>query len=271
MFLNSKLIENIDGFFSNVFNSLKEIVSLETLATLLVGVIIGFVICSMMYTISVLKSVKKESGKIKLNTTVVSEEELLKIVNDVKQSFVDESEGLAVKYRCEILGTKIVDEINQIASLYYPNSKYPLYELTVEELIFFLQYLSRRIEDVFDKPILKHFKNISISQIFRLIDMKKKIDDNKAVKVIKKTKPTMIGKILLAAKNAVNPVYWFKKLVLGTAIDTITRKVSLLVIDIVADETSKTYSKSLFNEEKTLKMLEVDKVLEEMEGDELSE
>ena len=269
MLLNSEIINKIDSFFSKVFESLKDIVSWSTFFTLLAGIVIGFVICSTIYGITLLKSVKKESGKIKLNTTVVSEEELLKIVNEIKTSFVDETEGLSVKYRFEVLGSKLVEVASRIACLYYPNSKYPLYELTVEELIMFLEYLSKRIEGVFDKPILKHFKKISISQVFKILDTKKKIDESKVTKIIKKTQPSKIKSAVMVVLKVANPVYWVKKLIIGTTIDTAVRKASLLVIDIVAEETSKTYSKSLFNEEKTLKMLEIEKQLEELEGEEI--
>ncbi len=270
MLLNSEIINKIDNFFSKVFEGLKDIVSWSTLFTLLAGIIIGFIICSTIYGLTLLKSVKKDSEKIKLSTTVINDDDLLKIVSDVKTSFVDETEGLSFKYRFEVLGGKLVEVASRIASLYYPNSKYPLYELTIEELIMFLEYLSKRIDSVFDKPILKYFKKISISQVFKILDTKKKIDESKTVKIIKKTQPGKIKNAVMAVLKIANPVYWVKKLVIGTTIDTAIRIAALHIIDIVADETSKTYSKSLFNEEKTLKMLEIEKQLEELEGENIN-
>ena len=85
-----------------------------------------------------------------------------------------------------ILGKKIYETVNRIATVYYPNSKYPLYELNIEELILLLHYLSNRIDSIFDKGIFKYFKKASLSQVFRILDFKKKVDDNKATKALKK-------------------------------------------------------------------------------------
>ncbi|MFR7880060.1 MAG: hypothetical protein ACLU5J_00120 [Christensenellales bacterium] len=66
-----------------------------------------------------------------------------------------------------------------------------------------------------------------------------------------------------------NPVYWVKKLFVGSTINFASRKISLLIIDIVADETNKTYSKSIFNKERRLKQLEIETSLKELEREEL--
>ena len=66
-----------------------------------------------------------------------------------------------------------------------------------------------------------------------------------------------------------NPVYWVKKLFVGSTINFALRKISLLIIDIVADETNKTYSKSIFNKERRLKQLEIETSLKELEREEL--
>lgn len=60
-----------------------------------------------------------------------------------------------------------------------------------------------------------------------------------------------------------------EKLFVGSTINFASRKISLLIIDIVADETNKTYSKSIFNKEKRLKQLEIETSLKELEREEL--
>ena len=60
-----------------------------------------------------------------------------------------------------------------------------------------------------------------------------------------------------------------KKLFVGSTINFASRKISLLIIDIVADETNKTYSKSIFNKERRLKQLEIETSLKELEREEL--
>jgi hypothetical protein len=43
------------------------------------------------------------------------------------------------------------------------------------------------------------------------------------------------------------------------------RKISLILIEVVADETNKTYSKSIFTKENDLNKLEIDKTIESLE------
>ena len=56
--------------------------------------------------------------------------------------------------------------------------------------------------------------------------------------------------------NAVNPVYWFRKLVLSTSIDAMTRKLCVAIIGVVGEETSKVYSKKLFDKDVDLGLVE---------------
>ena len=171
--------------------------------------------------------------------------------------------------RFDILGKKIIEIVNKISSEYYPESKYPIYELTIEELILFMHYLSNRIGDIFDKPLLAPFKKISIAQIFKILDTKKKMEETKAAKAFKKANVGKVSSIIMGGLKYANPVYWVKKLFVGSTINFASRKISLLIIDIVADETNKTYSKSIFNKERRLKQLEIETSLKELEREEL--
>ena len=85
----------------------------------------------------------------------------------------------------QVLGTTLINTVKTIAAFYYPNSKYPLYELNIKELIILTQYISDRIDKIFDTAVLKHFKNISISQIMKLLDLHRDIQNNKVVKTVK--------------------------------------------------------------------------------------
>ena len=78
------------------------------------------------------------------------------------------------------------------------------------------------------------------------------MDENKAMKVLKKTKARTIGSVLIGALRFANPVYWIQKLLISSSTNFAIRKISLILIDVVADETNKTYSKSIFTKEKDL-------------------
>lgn len=267
--LNVNVIQSIDDFFTKIFSSLKEAITWNTFWTLIAGIVIGFVICSTIYGILLMNSISKKEKEIENTKKDIDDAKINNIVEQIKNSYVEESEGLSVTSRFDILGKKIIEIVNKISSEYYPESKYPIYELTIEELILFMHYLSNRIGDIFDKPLLAPFKKISIAQIFKILDTKKKIEETKAAKAFKKANVGKVSSIIMGGLKYANPVYWVKKLFVGSTINFASRKISLLIIDIVADETNKTYSKSIFNKERRLKQLEIETSLKELEREEL--
>lgn len=267
--LNVNVIQSIDDFFTKIFSSLKEAITWNTFWTLIAGIVIGFVICSTIYGILLMNSISKKEKEIENTKKDIDDDKINNIVEQIKNSYVEESEGLSVTSRFDILGKKIIEIVNKISSEYYPESKYPIYELTIEELILFMHYLSNRIGDIFDKPLLAPFKKISIAQIFKILDTKKKIEETKAAKAFKKANVGKVSSIIMGGLKYANPVYWVKKLFVGSTINFASRKISLLIIDIVADETNKTYSKSIFNKERRLKQLEIETSLKELEREKL--
>ncbi|MDY4052014.1 MAG: hypothetical protein SOY80_01475 [Bacilli bacterium] len=262
-------INDIDNFFTSLFDKLRDIFTWQTLVILLAGIIVGFVICSTIYGILMLISLNdhKKSRMDKQLNIDIDNEQIKKEIDEIKEKFVSSTDGLTVKERFEMLGPTLYETINVVASTYYPNSKYPLYELSVSEFILFLRYVSFRVEDIFNKPYLKPFKNMTISQILNFIDLQKKITENKIIHAVANPTTNKIKKFFMAAINYANPVYWFKKLVMGTTINIATKKICLVVIDIVGDETNKTYSKSIFNKENDLYLEEINNELKELEGE----
>ena len=263
------MIQNIDDFFTKLFASLKDAVSWSTFTTLVAGIIIGVVICTTIYGILLVNSINKKEIEVNEIKQEIDDDNINKMIEEIKKNYVEETEGLPISSRFDILGKRLFEVINRIAGKYYPESKYPIYELTIDEIILFMHYLSNRIGDIFDKPILAPFKKISIAQIFKILDTKKKMEETKAAKVLKKTNATKVTSIVMSGLKYANPVYWVKKLFVGSTINFAFRKISLLIIDIVADETNKTYSKNIFNKERELKKLEIETSLKELEGDEI--
>ncbi len=261
------IINDIDSFFTELFKKLGESFSLGTLGVLLVGIILGFSICATIYGVLMLISVKTEESKRKDKKLNIEPniENINNKIEEIKEKFIIETEGLTIKERFQVLGSSIMETINIVATEYYPESKYPLYELSIEELIQLLHYISTRIEGIFNKTLLKPFKKMTISQIMRFIETKKQISENKVVKAVTDKKVSKVRQIITGILNYANPVYWFKKLVLGTTINIALRKVSLVIIDIVSEETNKTYSKAIFDEERNLYQKDIEKEIENLQ------
>ena len=81
-----------------------------------------------------------------------------------------------------------------------------------------------------------------------LVDFKKKIDNQKWMKVVSDKRTRKGIEATLGVINAFNPVYWFRKLVIKTSISTLNRQIAKTMLAVVAEETSRVYSKSVFDE-----------------------
>ena len=245
-------LSKIDEIFTEAFKGFSDDFSWSSVVILITGILIGFIISMCLYLVLFLINIKKEEVKQIDKSSFVGQEELEKKIDEIKEDFVKNSEGLSMKEKSTMLGSAIMDVTNCVASAYYPESKYPLYELSIEELIKLLEYLSERIDQVFSRGILKPFRKLTISQIFRVLDAKKKIEENKIIKTANKAKPNKIISFVSTVINYANPFYWIKKVAINTTVNLTLNKIFLLVIDIVSDETNKAYSKSIFNEEHKL-------------------
>lgn len=263
------IFSKIDDFFTSLFNKLSETISWSTVGVLLVGIIIGFVLASTIYGIYMLLCLKKEEKgrRIRSLDNDVTNEEIKEKINEIKEKFIINIEGLSTREKFEELGYSLFETMNTVAGLYYPDSKYPLYELTIDELILLLHYVSDRVDTMFSKPFLRPFKKMTVSQIFKFIDMRKQMNEKKIVKVITNKKTHKIKDIVLGTLNIINPIYWFRKIIMGTTINTAIRKACLIVIDIVGEETNKTYSKAIFDKERKIYHDEIDSEIDKLGGE----
>lgn len=178
----------------------------------------------------------------------------------------------ALKYDTESVGKSTFnisyELLEEISRYFFPESKYPMLELSVHELIDLNKYISDRIDELMDIPILKHVKKMRIISVVQMFEKKRKLEESKLMKAAKKAR---LGKVLKyggMALNAVNPVYWFRKLVINTSIDAMTRKICIEIIAVVGEETTKVYSKKLFDKDIELELVnqDIEKLL--LEGDE---
>lgn len=256
---------SVDNFFTDIFKSFTSEFSWASLFILLTGILVGFIISVCLYVVIFLASLKKTKNSEIKELSFENEGLLKEKLSDIKKDFITDTEGLSMKEKTDMFGEAIYNVANTVASNYYPNSKYPIYELSIEELIHLLNYLSNRLDGIFSKPVLKIFRKMTISQIFKIIDTKKKIEENKIVKVATSSKTKKVFQSIMTVINYANPIYWIKKVVINTSLTFTLNRIFLLVLDIVSDETNKAYSKSLFNEERILNEKEINEALNEIE------
>lgn len=236
------------------------------------GMVTGVILFLVFLTFFFFRGKKVDLEKIKRPENEVDQNMIVKLIQN-RQQLVKKN----IRYSGES-ATKVTTQISyelteEISRYFFPKSKYPMLELSVHEILDLTHYISNRIEELLDMPVLRNMKNIRVIQIVNLYEKKKYISDSHVAKAVKKYKVGRVLKYGGMVLNAVNPVYWFRKLVINTSIDAMTRKVAAVVIGIVGEETTKVYSKKLFDKAIELDIVEqsMQELIDEAEGKESSE
>lgn len=219
------------------------------------GMFTGVILFTIIYTYFMIRGKNINIEEIRRPEINVEEEELKNMILAKQKKFKRNrkvsNQGIA-KLTFE-LSFELLDEI---AKYFFPDSKYPMLELSVNELINLNHYITDRLDEILDQPILKNTKKMRITKVVEMFDKKKAIEESKVFRAAKKYKVQKAIKYAGAVVNIVNPVYWFRKLVINTSVDMLTKKVCLVVIGIVGEETTKIYSKNLFDAPLELNIVE---------------
>jgi hypothetical protein len=231
---------------------------ITVLISFLIGTFFGLMVFALTYTLFFIRGLKKETPALSVKPVDQKAlDDLLKkhlntMHDDIKiqgfqNGFLKSAEHL------------IVD----VARHYYPDSKNPLMELSIDELLLLDDYIHDRINNLFNKPLFKNVKHIKIIRYVELLDLKRKIDDQQWMKFIKNKNVQRSFKGTLNVVNAFNPVYWFRKALIKTSVEVLNKQIAKTLLAVVAEETSQIYSKQAFNKridydlvEKEIKALE---------------
>lgn len=259
---------------------------MNDLIVLLLGVGIGIVLAFTIYTFTVIAGVRANKPIVDSKAKGLTMDEFEEIRERYKENFkdrdlqTDSSIVVHCKAQCEGL-------VREIASAYFPNSKRPLLELSVDELLLLSVYVSNRLNEILDRKALRFIKKFKISTLVGMGDNKKFAEDSLLVKQAKEAredrvieankqeKPhqnrSFLQKMKDKATDAVNVSSAFVKhsvrrtkvklddakkvmkkavtKVLAGTIDNSLRLVCIMLINITAEETYKVYSKSVFDKE----------------------
>lgn len=238
---------------------------LTSLIAFLLGIVLGCVLLGIIYSILVVSSLKKKKYVVKAKNTDVTDEEVKEIIDSAILQFKDKDlKGSAstINHCKEICIFMTTD----IARKFFPKSKRPLAELSLDEMLSLAVYVSDRVNEIIDRPGLRLMKQVKLSTILSLGDAKKVIEDSQLMKLTKKYKIKNIFKTILGVLNVLNPVYWVRRTVINTSLDFAFSKLCLAIIGIVGEETYKIYSKRVFNEEKTIDV-NVDEIISSIDDD----
>ncbi len=234
-----------------------------TLLSFLVGAISGALIILLLYAFFVLASLRDKTFIIKTQDDSLTAKEVKDLIEIAQKTYKDKKlrgkQG-RIAY-CSDISKNLV---YGIASKFFPKSKYPLLELSVDELLMLTVYIEKRLEEIVNRRGLRLLKKFKISQIMVWTNATSKVTSSTAFKVANEVK-SVSGKVMKVL-NVINPITLVRKLTFEKAINIIIDKLCVVAIAVVGEETFKIYSKTVFN--KTVEIdSNIDQVLKSIDDD----
>ncbi|XMB71818.1 hypothetical protein RJI07_06825 [Mycoplasmatota bacterium WC30] len=232
------------------------------------GIVTGIILFVLTITF-IFSRKERRKTKTRLSHGIPLDEKVIMDMIESKQNQLDKTVKLTDNGYFKVAVDLSLELSEEIARYYFPKAKYPLYELSIQELLDLNYYITKRIEEVMNGKILKHFKKNRIASIIEILNTRKKISDSKLMQITRKIKLQQIYTAGRTVLNYANPVYWFRKLAIKPATILVTKELCKYIITIFGEETNKIYSKAIFKPEESEEELKkkVDMLIES-EGDE---
>lgn len=235
----------------------------STVLSFIVGLFFGMVLLSLIYALIVVISIRDKKYRVEANPENLRQEQALEMIKNAQKSFNDrELRGKLTKG--QYFRRLTTDLVYGIASSFYPDSKYPLLEITIDEAIELIGYVQYRLNNILGKKGIRLLKRFKISTIVDASLKTQSVMDNKAFQVAKDV--TVTASRVKKVIDTLNPVKWVKRLVVDNAITIITHKLYLASLAIIGEEAYKIYSKSVLNHEETIDS-GVDDLVDSIEDD----
>ena len=240
---------------------MTDIFNLPTIISFFAGVFLGFFFLFLVYIYAALKSLNKKRKIKKVQEENISEVEINYLIDEsvkkYKKNKEERKEFGNLKYSINISK----ELATAICSKYYPKSKQPYLELTIDELLLLGKYISDRLDKLLDAKILNLIRKMTIKQILDLKKASESITNNKFVKTTIEAKPKKIYDALRLA----NPLFWIKKGTMDILIKVVMNRIYLSTIVIIGEETYKIYSKKVFVSDASEKLeTDLEKIYEDI-------
>jgi hypothetical protein len=80
-----------------------------------------------------------------------------------------------------------------------------------------------------------------------MIELKRRLDENRWMQLMRSDalQKTVISTLHLV--NLFNPVYWFRRIIIKTSVDVLNKRIGKTLLAVVAEESSRIYSKKAFD------------------------
>ena len=155
------------------------------------GIIIFFISLSIFYLIQKVEA--KRINKVKdknISKDLIIQDEYIGIIKSSIDIYNNTYKNQQIKEKFIGFGKIFYSMLENIAMLYYPKSDDPIFEISLEQLVDFLQYAVYRIEYLTDNIISNHFsiiekivrkdiKDIKLKFVFEMLQKKLSESDSK--------------------------------------------------------------------------------------------
>ena len=221
-------------------------IDFTSIISFIIGIFLGAIIVCGVYVFAVLSSLRNKKFLIKTEVDDITTEEVKQLIIDTQLEY-KKKDARGEKSRITHCTDLCKNLAYNIASRFYPNSKHPLLELSVDELMMLIIYIEGRLEEIFNRRGLRLIKRVNVATIFDVTNKTNQVMDSKAFQVTKEVSGA-VGTIKKVV-NVVNPAWWVRKVVIDNTVNFITDKLCLVTIAIVGEEIYKIYSKTVFNQD----------------------
>lgn len=218
----------------------------STLLSFFLGILMGVIILMLFYALLVVSSLHTKEFVTKTEKDDLTTQEVKQMVSDAQRSFRDK------KLRADSGRVthcyKLARDLSYgIAVRFYPESKHPFLELSVNELTMLTTYITQRVEELLNHRGIRILRKLKISTIVDITTKGKQVEESKAFQTT-----VAIGEKLSKVKyvlNFINPLNWGRKLIVDNVMNIIINQICLVVLSIVGEETYKIYSKKVFDKD----------------------
>jgi hypothetical protein len=215
------------------------------ISTFVIGMLTGFVLLSLFIAFLLIRSRKSKEKLILSHSQPLESEVITKMIQSKQQELMDTIKVSDNAY-FRVAMDLSMDLVFDIAKHYFPNSTYPIYELSIQEIMDLVAYIHKRAQAIVNHKFIRLFKNSRISTIVDILNKKKAIDNSKIMKWNRQYKISKVLSYAGMVLNYANPIYWFRKLALKPSTTLVIKEACKKIIEIAGEETNKIYSKKLF-------------------------
>lgn len=202
------------------------------------GIATGIILAFLIYILLVLISINKKRKIIEACENNITEEEVREMIKRSKENYILLSKSKDKDVRAGAFKETCLTLVNDIAKKCFPKSKNPMLELSIDESLLLSKYIIQRIEELLNVKGVRIVRKITVSRLFSLWNVKKKVDNNLVVKEVKKY--SKVAKVGITIANAITKPF---KLIGSGAKNLIVNKIILTIFNIVGEETYKIYTK----------------------------